>query len=252
MTLSNAAGHPSLYWPGNLCYSHWFMWFRFLTFLKALLIAGFYGTLSALWRIKELGRTDLRPQGESKIYAHWHGDELLMMKMGQFRNMAVMASRSKDGELMTGVLKLLGFKVVRGSSSRGGAGGLKGLLDAVKKQGCHTSLAVDGPRGPIYEVKPGVIAIAQKTGRPIVPTGGASGSRFVFKKAWNQCYLPLPFSKCCVIYGNPMVVSENATESEIEEIKKELQKKLLELKAEAEGMFQRKFLPPAQNVISGA
>lgn len=228
------------------------MWFRFLNFFKALLIAGFYGALSSLWRIQEWGRTDLKPQGESKIYAHWHGDELLMMKMGQFRNMAVMASRSKDGELMAWVLKLLGFKVVRGSSSRGGAGGLKGLLDAVKKQGCHTSLAVDGPRGPIYEVKPGIVAIAQKTGKVIVPTAGASGSRFVFKKAWNQCYLPLPFSKCVVIYGDPISVSENATEEKLEEIKKELQRKLLDLKAEAEGKFQRKFLPAVRQSISGA
>ncbi|NDC24792.1 MAG: hypothetical protein EBZ49_11805, partial [Proteobacteria bacterium] len=74
-----------------------------LTFLKALLISSFYGSLSSLWRIREFGRTDLKPKGDAKIYAHWHGDELLMMKMGQFRNMAVMASRSKDGELMAWV-----------------------------------------------------------------------------------------------------------------------------------------------------
>jgi lysophospholipid acyltransferase (LPLAT)-like uncharacterized protein len=223
-----------------------------MTFLKAFLIAGLYAFFSALWRIRELGRADLRAQGEAKIYAHWHGDELLMMKMGQFRNMAVMASRSKDGELMKWVLTLLGFKVVRGSSSKGGAGGLKGLLDAVMKKGCHTSLAVDGPRGPIYEVKPGILAIAQKTGKPIVPTVGAAQRRFLFKKAWNQCYLPLPFSKCVVIYGDPISVSENANEEELEKLRSVLKTNLIELKAKAEEMCDRKFLPAKVNSLHGA
>lgn len=199
-----------------------------------------------------MGRTELKAQGESKIYAHWHGDELLMMKMGQFRNMAVMASRSKDGELMKWVLTLLGFKVVRGSSSRGGVGGLKGLLDAVMKKGCHTSLAVDGPRGPIYEVKPGILAIAQKTGKPIIPTAGAARNRFVFKKAWNQCYLPLPFSRCVVIYGDPIAVSENANEEELEKLRWVLKNNLINLKAQAEEMFDRKFLPATVETFHGA
>lgn len=175
-----------------------------------------------------------------------------MMKMGQFRKMAVMASRSRDGELMKWVLTLLGFKVVRGSSSRGGAGGLKGLLDAVIKEGCHTSLAVDGPRGPIYEVKPGILAIAQKTGKPIVPVAGSARHRFVFKKAWNQCYLPLPFSKCVVVYGDPVWVSETANEEELQKLRSVLKKNLLDLKAQAEEMCDRKFLPATVDTLHGA
>lgn len=166
-----------------------------------------------------------------------------MLKLGQFTGMAVMASRSKDGELMKWVLLLLGFKVVRGSSSKGGAGGLKGLLDFITKTDSHTSLAVDGPRGPIYEVKPGILAIAQKTGKAIVPVVGSAERRFVFKKAWNQCYLPLPFSKCVAIYGEPIWISPTATENELEQSKELLRKQLLELKGKAEETFNRTFLP---------
>lgn len=229
------------------------MLIQLFTFFKAFLIAGFYSLLSSLWRIQEEGRKDLRAlKGQPQIYAHWHGDELLMMKMGQFRNMAVMASRSKDGELMKWVLTFLGFKVVRGSSSKGGAGGLKGLLDAVIKKGYHTSLAVDGPRGPIYEVKPGILAIAQKTGKSIIPTVGSAQSRFVFKKAWNQCYLPLPFSKCVVIYGDPIRVAENATEEELLNLKDLLKTNLLELKTRSEEMCHRTFLPTGSKSFNGA
>jgi lysophospholipid acyltransferase (LPLAT)-like uncharacterized protein len=225
----------------------------FFTFLKASLIAGLYGGTALTWRLKELGRADLKPKGDGKIYAHWHGDELLMLRLGQFSGMAVMASRSKDGELMKWVLKLLGFRVVRGSSSKGGAGGLKGLLDFVAKTDAHTSLAVDGPRGPIYEVKPGILALAQKTGKPIVPVVGAAGWRFVFKKAWNQCYLPLPFSSCVAIYGEPIWISPTATDAELEKAKEDLKNSLISLKGQAEEKFHRTFLPAVrQSHLHGA
>lgn len=223
------------------------------TFLKALLVASLFRFLSLTWRLRELGRTDLKPKDNGKLYAHWHGDELLMLKLGQFTGMAVMASRSKDGELMKGVLSLLGFKVVRGSSSKGGAAGLKGLLDFVSKTDAHTSLAVDGPRGPIYEVKPGILALAQKTGKAIVPVAGAAKRRFIFKKAWNQCYLPLPFSKCVAIYGEPISISPTATEKELEQSKELLRKQLIELKGKAEENFNRTFLPALRmQSINGA
>ncbi|NBX82787.1 DUF374 domain-containing protein [bacterium] len=219
------------------------MWTALITFLKAALIATFYGLLSLTWRIRELGRTDLKPYRSGRLYAHWHGDELLMLKLGQFKKMAVMASRSRDGELMKWVLQLLGFQVVRGSSSKGGAGALKGLLDTVLKTDAHASLAVDGPRGPIYEVKPGILALAQKTGKPIVPTVGAAQWRFVFKRAWNQCYLPMPFSKCTVIYGEPIEIPLQATEKDLEVLREQLRIALIELKGKAEGTFNRTFLP---------
>lgn len=205
---------------------------------KALLIVSFYTLVASLWRVREKGRLDLRPQQNGRVFAHWHGDELLMLKMGQFRKMAVMASRSRDGELMKRVLELLGFQVVRGSSSRGGAGGLKGLLDLMKKADCPTSLAVDGPRGPLHEVKPGIFALAQKTGKAIVPTAGYASHKIVFKKSWNQCFLPLPFSKCVVVYGEPLQVSETASDEDFKALALELKNRLMDLKSNAQAAAQ--------------
>jgi len=223
------------------------------TFLKASLVAGLYRLLCFTWRLDERGRVDLKPGASGQVYAHWHGDELLVLDLGKFTGMAVMASRSKDGELMKWVLKLLGFRVVRGSSSRGGAGGLKGLLDFVAKTDAHTSLAVDGPRGPIYEVKPGILALAQKTGKAIVPVAGAAKWRFVFKNAWNQCYLPLPFSSCVAIYGEPIWISPTATDEELEQAREKLRTSLISLKGQAEENFHRTFLPAVrQSHLHGA
>ena len=148
-----------------------------------------------------------------------------------------MASRSKDGELQGSFLSGLGYHVVRGSSSRGGAGGLKGLLDAVVKQKFNASLAVDGPRGPIHQVKPGILKLAQVTKRPLIPGVVGTSAKYVFKKSWNQAFLPLPFAQSVIIYGEPILVPRDADEALLEKLRLELEAKLISLKVEAEKFF---------------
>lgn len=194
-----------------------------------------YRLLSLTYRYAHVRRPALRPS----LYAHWHGDELLLLGAYRDGDMAVMASRSRDGELMKRLLEALGFFVVRGSSSKGGAAGLKGLIDAVSGSGREASLAVDGPRGPIYEVKPGILKLAQETGLPIIPGGAAASRRFVFKRAWNRCYLPNPFAKCVIVYGVPVTVPKDVTPEAFESIRRGLEATLRSLKAEAELSFSR-------------
>jgi lysophospholipid acyltransferase (LPLAT)-like uncharacterized protein len=212
---------------------------RIELFLIAFSVASFYWLLSRFWRLREEGPGPSDPS--PKLYAHWHGDELLLIRVCIHRRMAIMASRSKDGELMKRVLEFYGFRVVRGSSTRGGAAGLKGLIDVMKSGKYHSSLAVDGPRGPRFKVKPGILKLAQETGLPIIPGVAASSKRFVFKKSWNQCYLPLPFARCEVIYGEPIKVPKELTEVEFEFLRQTLENRLLKLKAEVESRFERKF-----------
>jgi lysophospholipid acyltransferase (LPLAT)-like uncharacterized protein len=194
------------------------------------------------WRVSRV-RLPIFPPNTRKIYLHWHGDELLLIPLFSFSRIAVMVSRSGDGELQRRLLSWLGYKVVRGSSSRGGAGGLKGLIDVLKEGNFNASLAVDGPRGPIYRVKPGALKLAQQTGAVLVPGATASSGRFIFKKAWNRCYIPFPFSRCVIVYGVPLTVPADATDSQFEEMRLQLERQLLLLKVEAEATFSREFSP---------
>jgi hypothetical protein len=141
------------------------------------------------------------------IYAHWHGDELVLVGYYSFRRLAVLSSLSKDGALMAKTLQLLGYQVFRGSSSRGGARGLLGLIKAVK-EGSQGALAVDGPKGPIYEVKPGVVKLAQRTGQPIVPVRTRCDRAWHIPRAWNKSYLPKPFARVEVEYGTPILIDK--------------------------------------------
>jgi lysophospholipid acyltransferase (LPLAT)-like uncharacterized protein len=202
------------------------------TAIAAFAITAFYSLYSRMWRIRRYNvPADF---GKSPtIFAHWHGDELLLIGAFAGRGLAVMSSWSRDGSLMTRVLTRLGYRVSRGSSTRGGGAGLKGLIDAVK-EGADAALAVDGPRGPIHEVKPGILKLAQITGCAIVPGGCAARRRYVFKKAWNKCYLPLPFSRCAIVFGQPVRIAPDATDEELETLRQNLQEQMLNLSAEAE------------------
>ena len=222
---------------------------RFSENLLLTLLTISYWVYSKFWRMEHI-RKPAR-QG-SRLWAHWHGDELVLVMEFARRGMAVMSSRSRDGERMKWVLELLGYHVVRGSSSRGGAAGLKGLIDAVRKEGLEASLAVDGPRGPRNVVKPGIVKLAQETGRDLVPGAAAASRKFVFKNSWNQCYVPFPFSRCVVVYGNPVHVPTTATEEEREAIRLKLETTLTLLKAEAENTVAARKLRVLRKVKSAA
>ncbi|NQY99136.1 MAG: DUF374 domain-containing protein [Bdellovibrionales bacterium] len=138
--------------------------------------------------------------GEPLIFAFWHGHELAVAQLTKRYRLATMTSHSKDGELMTFVIHKLGGTTSRGSSSRGGAGGLKGLIRLVKT-GRPASIAVDGPRGPIYEVKPGVFELSRLCKAKIFAVGLDAPTAWIFEKSWNKAILPKPFSTISVSYS---------------------------------------------------
>jgi lysophospholipid acyltransferase (LPLAT)-like uncharacterized protein len=155
----------------------------------------------SLWRVQVLNQP--AEASGPHLYAHWHGDELLLVPVFAGRGYAVMASRSRDGEGMANLLRRLGYWVVRGSSSRGGAAGLKGLVDAVRHQGRSAAIAVDGPRGPVFQVKPGILFLAQSTGLPIIPAVGVASRAWKIPGAWNHGFYPKPLVSCVVLFGSP-------------------------------------------------
>lgn len=215
---------------------------RVTDFFLAVFIAGFYWLLSRTWRYRSVDLPS-RQNRVPSIFAHWHGDELLLIGAYTHKKMAILSSRSRDGLLMARVMRILGFGVSRGSSSRGGGSGLKGLIDWVKKRGYDASLAVDGPRGPALRVKPGILKLAQKTGLPIVTGAGAASYRFVFRKAWNCCYIPLPFSRCVIVYGKPLYVPKEADEAQLEVLRRQLELGLFETRYRAESLVGREQSP---------
>lgn len=153
----------------------------------------------------EIGYQKLRSKqvivGNSVIVGLYHQDELAALTHFAHRKTVVMVSDSKDGSIFASALRLLGYKTVRGSSSRGG---VKAFIAALKKirEGYSCAIAVDGPRGPIYEVKEGVIKLCEKSDVEILPMRLVPRHCFTAKKAWAKSRLPYPFSIVDVHVGN--------------------------------------------------
>jgi lysophospholipid acyltransferase (LPLAT)-like uncharacterized protein len=148
-----------------------------------------------------------------------------------------MNSVHRDGEIITRVLKRFGISVVRGSSTRGWMGGLKGMLDAYR-QGCDLLVVPDGPRGPRYQAKPGVLQLARATGAPIFPaTYGAAWKTTV--RSWDRLLIPFPLSRVTYVIGKPLRVPADASAELMEEKRKELEDTLLTITAQADEQVMR-------------
>jgi len=168
------------------------------------------------------------------IVSFWHGDMFTVAAAGAMENKKrmfhILTSRSRDGEILSRFLQRLGFGTVRGSSSRGGMSALLSLKDLLE-QGKTTAIAVDGPRGPRFIVKPGVILLARTTGAAILPAA-INATHKITLRSWDRCEIPLPFTRCRCILGNPIKVARDLKEDAMELVKKELEETLLKLKME--------------------
>jgi lysophospholipid acyltransferase (LPLAT)-like uncharacterized protein len=156
---------------------------------------------------------DRRPSIETKyLLAFFHQDELCLLNFFRNRNMSVLISISKDGQIMNNAAGWLGYKPVRGSSSRKA---VSGLIAGIKKvrSGYKMAFAVDGPRGPIYKVKEGICAVAAKTDTKIVPIRARSSRELVFEKSWNKAKFPLPFSKIDLYISDAKIYNSDELEA---------------------------------------
>lgn len=176
-------------------------------YVMPLLIWAIYRTLASTWRVTlfepEALKSDLS-NGQPVIFAHWHGDEIPMISLIGHYKIATITSTSVDGDLMTRIVHLAGGISVRGSSTRGGISALKGLLRVVKELKRNSSFAVDGPKGPIYKVKPGVFEVSRLMRAPIYSAGVSCDRAWVFPRSWNKTYLPKPFARIHFEWTGPL------------------------------------------------
>lgn len=140
------------------------------------------------------------PPDRPWVLVFFHGRMWPLLAWERRRPTTVMVSRSKDGELLARVLGVLGMEVARGSSSRGGASALAAITKQLRK-GSDAAFAVDGPRGPCGEVKPGALAAARAAGAVIVPMGAAIAGGTVFRRSWDRFALAWPFGRAAVVVG---------------------------------------------------
>lgn len=171
-------------------------------------------------------------RGENVIVAFWHNRLLMMPLLAAGVPVSIMVSQHRDGDIATRALAPLGIRTVRGSSTRGGVSGFRGLVEAYRR-GDTLAVIPDGPRGPLYEAKPGVIRLGKATGATIFPVSCAV-SRFIRLRSWDQLVIPVPFSRVAFLTGEPIDVPSSARREELESYRLVLRRQLTELTRAAE------------------
>jgi lysophospholipid acyltransferase (LPLAT)-like uncharacterized protein len=158
------------------------------------------------------------PPREPLLWAFWHNRLLVSAYMFEryfpTRRGAAMASRSKDGEIISAIIDCFGLRPIRGSSSRGGARALVEMKRA-HDDGYDVAITPDGPRGPKYHVNPGIVKLAQLTGGKIFPMHNEY-SRCWRLKSWDGFMIPKPFATVEITFDELHLVPPTETEEEFE------------------------------------
>lgn len=174
---------------------------------------------------------DLQKKNQNFVLAFWHSTMLLPWYVHRNQNFAALTSLSKDGDLLARQLKSWNYKVVRGSSSKGGDVALGIMVDLAKNK-YSIAITPDGPRGPVRQFKAGAVVTAKKSGIPVVLAGvGFNKKRKL--KSWDSFEVPKFFSRAKIVYSEPIFVNSELSYDETSEIIKKCEQMLNELQDSA-------------------
>ena len=180
--------------------------------------------------------------GSPSLVTFWHGRQLMMpwfylkfRNQSSYRRMYVLISEHSDGRIIAQVMSLLGVGSIAGSSSHGGGKALLQLIRAVK-DGNHVAVTPDGPRGPRYEAKPGIVLLAQRTQAPIRLVTIAAERYWTFG-SWDGMILPKPFSRAVMIMAPEFTVPGELDPEGVEKHRLEIESALRQITDQADNYF---------------
>ena len=184
------------------------MFLTLAPFAGRIILRLLYGSL----RLTEEGTANISAarkmsKNGNVIFASWHSHLVILAYHLRGKNIHLLISRHRDGQLITSILEKLGYSAARGSSTRGGVAGLFGMV----KGAADTDLGItpDGPRGPAGQVKQGIAALAKITGMPVIPLG-YSATKYWRLSSWDRHVVPKPGSACRIRYGTPVKYEGNS------------------------------------------
>lgn len=150
---------------------------------------------------------------ENGIFAFWHGRMMMMLAFKpKGRDMYVLSTPHRDGQLSSRVVRLFGNRTIYGSSSHGGMSAAREMIRALEGGG-NICITPEGPRGPLQVVQKGTVAIAKLSGRPVLPVAFSSTRQKRFN-SWDKFILPLPLGRIEFCVGAPLAVARDADEEQ--------------------------------------
>ncbi len=208
------------------------------TFKQRLIIRA--AGLALYWLMRAIGATlkfevhgwEHHTESEPLVYSFWHNRIPIATYFWRRRGIVVMSSQSFDSEYIARFIQRFGYGAAKGSSTRGARAGLIQMIRAVRA-GKSAAFTVDGPRGPLYEAKPGALMLAAKAGAALLPFS-ISLERCWRLPSWDGLEIPKPFARVVVVLGERIYVPED--EGNDERQRERLQRVLEELRERSDAL----------------
>lgn len=228
--------------------------------LGAFLLRGFLRTLTKTLRFEIVaGREHLEilwANPQPILVSMWHNRMLLAagFVLDEIHNkgmeITVLASQSRDGELVSRIAHPWGLHTIRGSATRGGSKAIRALYRSISRRGTSPVMMPDGPQGPLYHYKMGVVVLAQMSQAPILPIGFAA-EKFWRIKSWDRIFVPRPFGRVMITLGAPQQIARGLSSEELE-IERQRQQGILDgltREAEAAAGVEDAVRPPSAGPV---
>ena len=187
---------------------------RFILFLAGNILPVLIYLFGLTWRVRYINR-EAENCGPPLIWGFWHSRMLPLIYYYRKREIVVFVSRSFDGEVISRVLHKMGFRTVRGSTSRGAVQSLKAAVRELKS-GAYVAITPDGPRGPAEIAQQGAAAACALADVPMVAVVTAASSKWRLS-SWDRFVIPKPFSKIEIRQCDP-IYSEKRTPEQLTSI----------------------------------
>ena len=189
---------------------------RLLGATAALICRLLFLTCRKQWRLVADGTYPYADTGEKRfLYCIWHDQIVMTVFFKRPHRVAALVSRHQDGSYLADAMRLVGITPVRGSSSRGGAQAMRQMFDAARE--LHIAITPDGPRGPRRQVKDGIVYLASRSGRTIVPVAIACPRGWRIRGSWTDMLIPRPFTTVFAIAGAPIHVPPDQSREQLAE-----------------------------------
>lgn len=194
--------------------------------------------LDNIWEEIDQGSKESESLVGSKpaIFAIYHGRMVCLPGLKPNRRLTILISNSRDGEIIARALKEIGFSTARGSPAHGGVRGALEMKTAAKGNN-RLAMMVDGPRGPRYEVKPGLVRLAEITGLPIIPFV-AHARQAYWMDSWDNFMAPWWCTPMVYIFGHPIDIPKGMSQAESDSLTALLQSRMDKMREMGAAFFE--------------
>ena len=178
----------------------------------------------------------VKKQGRPMIFVGWHGHNFINLGVyfrmfGQGSQAVIMVRNDFGGRILAHFAHRRKVSVVflgKDPNSFRWARGVAKVIDMVKNGGYDALLAVDGPEGPAYQVRPGAALMAKRSGAVLAPMVATSNRRMNLVKRWDKHMIPLPGARTVVHFG-PLIdpLEKSSLPPTLDELREKIAEELL-------------------------